>query len=167
MRHQVAGKKLGRNLKSRKALLNNLANSLFLHGQITTTFAKAKFVQSHAEKMITIAKKNRLAARRKIASAVTGPSFEKLIAEIVPGFSKRDSGYTRIIKLSPRAGDNAPMAKISLLAIEKFKVLNSKTKAEPKLARKTSQPATSKNSMGIKKRSSSKKKTKVKTKTSK
>jgi large subunit ribosomal protein L17 len=65
VRHQVAGRKLGRDVNSRKALLNNLASALFVNGEITTTLAKAKFVQGYAEKSITIAKKNRLAAKRK------------------------------------------------------------------------------------------------------
>lgn len=128
MRHLVAGKKLGRDIKSRKALLNNLASALFMRGQITTTLAKAKFVQGYVEKSITIAKKNRLAAKRKIASALDYESFKKLIAEIAPGFSERQGGYTRIVKMSPRTGDNAPMARIALLAIDKSKILPSKGK---------------------------------------
>lgn len=132
MRHLVAGKKLGRDIKSRKALLNNLASALFVHGQITTTLAKAKFVQGYVEKSITIAKKNRLAAKRKIASSLDKESFKKLVAEIAPGFSERHGGYTRIIKMSPRTGDNAPMAKIALLALDKSKILDSKADVKTK-----------------------------------
>jgi len=145
VRHQVAGSKLGRDIKSRKALLNNLTDSLFLHGQITTTFAKAKFVQSYAERMITVAKKNRLAAKRKIASSIGSKSFEKLLSEIVPGFATRSGGYTRIIKLSHRTGDNAPMAKIALLAIDKSKIANSKktttSQKQKKASTKNSAPS--------------------------
>lgn len=113
--------------------MNNLTSALFLHGQITTTLAKAKFVQSHAEKSITSAKKNRVATKRKIASSLDKESFNKLIAEIAPGFSDRRGGYTRIIKMSPRAGDNAPMAKIALLDLDKSKISGSKSKGKGKV----------------------------------
>ena len=132
MRHQVAGKKLGRDIKSRKALLNNLTNSLFLGGEITTTQAKAKFVQSHAEKIITKAKKTKLASRRAAVSSLTGESINKLFKEIAPSFSGRNGGYTRIIKLSSRVGDNAPMAKIQLVNFDKSKIVNSKIKIKAK-----------------------------------
>lgn len=110
-----------------------------MHGEITTTLAKAKFVRGYAEKSITIAKKNRLGARRKIASALDKESFKKLVTVIAPGFSERQGGYTRIIKMSPRTGDNAPMAKIALLAIDKSKILDSKAKDKDKnvVAKKT------------------------------
>lgn len=132
MRHQVAGKKLGRDIKSRKALLNNLTNSLFLRGEITTTQAKAKFVQSHAEKIITKAKKTKLASRRAAVSSLIGESIKKLFEEIAPSFSDRNGGYTRIIKLSSRVGDNAPMAKIQLVNFDKTKIVNSKIKIKAK-----------------------------------
>lgn len=132
MKHQVAGKKLGRDIKSRKALLNNLTNSLFSRGEITTTLAKAKFVQSHAEKIITKAKKTKLASRRAAVSSLIGESIKKLFDEIAPSFSTRNGGYTRIIKLSSRVGDNAPMAKIQLVNFDKSKIVNSKIKIKAK-----------------------------------
>ncbi len=127
MRHLVAGKKLGRDTNSRKALLNNLANSVFLYGKVKTTLAKAKFAKSHIEKTITSAKKAKLGTRRVIASQLSKATFNKLINEIVPSFEGRSGGYTRIVKLSPRNGDNAPMARIELLPLDK-----SKAKSSPK-----------------------------------
>lgn len=121
MRHLVAGKKLGRDTNSRKALLNNLANAIFLHGKVNTTLAKAKFAKSHIEKLITSAKKSKLGAKRVIASQLSKATFNKLINEIVPSFEGRNGGYTRIVKLSPRNGDNAPMARIELLPLDKTK----------------------------------------------
>ena len=123
MRHKRFGKKLSRDTNSRKALLTNLASDLFLRGSIKTTQAKAKFVQNYAEKLITSAKKAKLGKKRVIASSLTKASFKKLIEEIAPGFEKRDGGYTRIIKLSPRAGDNAAMAKIEIVAWDPSKAL--------------------------------------------
>lgn len=103
-----------------------------MHGEITTTLAKAKFLKSHAEKIITKANKTKLASRRAAVSALTGGSIKKLFEEIAPGFSARQGGYTRIIKLSPRTGDNAPMAKIQLVSLDKSKFLNSKTSKKTK-----------------------------------
>lgn len=130
MKHQIAGKKLGRDINSRKALLNNLAGSLFLHGEITTTLAKAKFAKSHVEKLITKAKKNKLGARRQVASLLDKKSGINLLNLIAASFEGRNGGYTKIIKLSPRSGDNAPMAKIMLVDFDKSKLLNSKIKKE-------------------------------------
>lgn len=126
MRHGVFGRKLSRDTNSRKALLRNLTNDLILREHIVTTVAKAKFVQSYAEKIITSAKQAKLARKRMIASGLTKGSFIKLIEEIAPGFDTRAGGYTRIIKLSPRNGDNAPMAKIELVSWDKSKTLHKK-----------------------------------------
>jgi large subunit ribosomal protein L17 len=121
VRHLVAGKKLGRDTNSRKALLNNLANAVFLHGQVKTTLAKAKFAKSYIEKTITSAKKAKLGTKRIIASRLSKATFNKLVNEIVPSFEGRNGGYTRIVKLSPRNGDNAPMARIELMPLDKTK----------------------------------------------
>lgn len=131
MRHLVAGRKLGRDTNSRKALLNNLTNAVFLHGQVKTTLAKAKFAKSHIEKIITSAKKSKLGTKRVIASQLSKTTFNKLLNEIVPGLEGRNSGYTRIVKLSPRNGDNAPMARIELMPLDK-----TKAKVSPKTAGK-------------------------------
>ena len=119
MRHQVFGKRLSRDTKARKALLNNLANSLLLHGKITTTVAKAKFAKSHVEKMVTVAKKDRLAQSRILASSLNREAFLKLKDQIAPGFAERSGGYTRIIRLSPRRGDMAPMARLEFVKWER------------------------------------------------
>lgn len=147
MRHKVFGKKLGRDTNARKALLKNLTNDLFLHGQIKTTEAKAKFVRSEAEKIITTAKKAKLGAKRVLASKLTNKAFVRLVEEIAPGYEARTSGYTRIIKMSPRLGDRAPMAKIELLVWDKSKKVtrakttkSTKTKVVAKSTKKVAAP---------------------------
>lgn len=132
MRHRVYGRRLGRDVNSRKALLKNIANDLILRGKVRTTLAKAKFAQSHAEKLITAAKKTKLGQRRVIASTLTDKAFVRLVEEIAPGFEGRLGGYTRIVKLTPRVGDNASMARIELLEWDKSKVKNKSSKEKPK-----------------------------------
>lgn len=128
MRHAVFGRKLGRDTNSRKALLNNLAGALIINGSVTTTLAKAKFVKPYVEKMVTVAKKDRLASKRILASYLKGTAFKKLIGEIAPGFEKRTGGYSRIIKLTTRRGDAAAMARLEFLEWDKSKALSSETK---------------------------------------
>ncbi|MEK7580704.1 MAG: 50S ribosomal protein L17 [Patescibacteria group bacterium] len=144
MKHRVSGRKLSRDTNSRKALLNNLANSLFLHGQITTTLAKAKFARSYVEKTITSAKKTKLRGKRKIASTLSSRAFLRLINEIAPGFEQRTSGYTRILKIAPRKGDNAPMAKLELVAWDKTKIKKQEPKVKAKRAKNKKTAATPK-----------------------
>lgn len=119
MRHAVFGKRLSRDINSRKALLNNLANSLLLHGYLKTTQTKAKFAKVYVEKMVTLAKRNKLTSDRTLASHLTHEAFIKLTKVIAPGFNGRNGGYTRIIKLSPRKGDAAKMARLELLPWKK------------------------------------------------
>ena len=95
MRHQRKGRTLGRDSAHRKALFSNLTGSLVEHGRITTTLAKAKEVRPIAEKMVTLGKRGDLHA---------------LFTDIAPRFTERQGGYTRIVKLGPRSGDNAEMA---------------------------------------------------------
>ncbi len=128
MRHAVFGRKLGRDTNSRKALLNNLAGALIVNGSVTTTLAKAKFVKPYVEKMVTSAKKNRLASKRILASSLPKSAFKKLIDEVAPGFVKREGGYARIIKLTARRGDSAAMARLEFLEWDKSKAFSSKTK---------------------------------------
>ncbi|KKR49558.1 MAG: 50S ribosomal protein L17 [Candidatus Curtissbacteria bacterium GW2011_GWA1_40_16] len=128
MRHAVFGRKLGRDTNSRRALLNNLAGALIIHGSVTTTLAKAKFVKPYVEKMVTSAKKDKLASKRILASYLKKAAFKKLTDEIAPGFDKRPGGYARIIKLTARRGDSAAMAKLEFLEWDKSKALSSKTK---------------------------------------
>lgn len=115
MRHQVFGKKLSRDTKARKALLANMAASLVTHGQLTTTLAKAKFAMPYVEKLVTLAKKNKLNSNRWLASTLPQDVFVKLVQQLGPGFEDRHGGYTRIVKLSTRRGDSAQMARLEFL----------------------------------------------------
>jgi large subunit ribosomal protein L17 len=116
MPHQIAGRHLGRNTSQRKALFRNLVTELFRHERITTTEAKAKAVRGDAEKLITLAKRGdvhsrRLANRTVLDSKVSAKLFETL----GPRYKDRAGGYTRILKLGPRLGDNAPMVVLELV----------------------------------------------------
>ncbi len=116
MRHRVAGKKLGRRTEHRLALYRNQVTALLAHESIMTTEAKAKEVRSLAEKMITLGKEGTLASRREALAFVTDKSVvDKLFTEIAPGYADRAGGYTRMLKLGPRAGDSAPMVRIELV----------------------------------------------------
>lgn len=116
MRHNVMGRKLSRSTNHRKALFRNLATELFRHDRITTTEAKAKSIQPIAEKLITLAKRGDLHARRLAAREVTDPVvLQRLFGEIGPRVQNRAGGYVRIYKLGPRHGDAAPMAMIELV----------------------------------------------------
>lgn len=129
MRHAKFGKKLSRDTNARKALANNLASAVILNGQITTTVAKAKFAKGHIEKLVTLAKKNKLNTDRVLASKVSKSAFIKLTHEIGPGFSERNGGYIRIVKLSQRRGDSAPMAKLEFSTWDKTKTKVPKTRS--------------------------------------
>lgn len=118
MRHQVFGRKLGRDINARKALLRNLSSSLVVEGSIVTTLTKAKFVQGFVEKLITGAKGD-LAHQRDLSSQLSHGAFIKLVHEVGPGFKNRSGGYTKITKMGSRLGDAAPMAKIELLVWDK------------------------------------------------
>jgi large subunit ribosomal protein L17 len=116
MRHRKDGFKLGRLTQHRWALFRNLLVALFRHERITTTEAKAKAVRGLADQMVTLAKRESLHARRQVLSmvpdaAVVGTLFDTIAAR----FSDRNGGYTRIIKLGPRPGDNAPMVLLELV----------------------------------------------------
>jgi large subunit ribosomal protein L17 len=116
MRHHRAGKKLGRDSAHRKALYANLAGSLIEHGRIKTTQAKAKAVKPFAEQMITLGKRGDLAARRQaIAQLRSQDVVHVLFSEVAPRFTDRPGGYTRIVKLGPRAGDAAEMVYLELV----------------------------------------------------
>jgi len=107
---------LGRPSAHRNAMLRNLVTSLLKHGRITTTETRAKETQKLAEKMITLAKRGDLHARRQALSFVTEETVVKnLFEEIAPKYDKRNGGYTRILKLGPRRGDAAPMVILELI----------------------------------------------------
>ncbi len=113
------GARFGGSASHQKAIFANLAQSLFEHGRITTTEAKAKALRPHAEKLITKAKNGSLAARREVLKVIRDKDVvHTLFAEIGPSFATREGGYTRIIKTVPRKGDNAPMAIIELVREE-------------------------------------------------
>ena len=119
MRHQRAGKKLGRDASHRRALYANLAGALIEHGRIKTTEAKAKAVKPFAEKMITLGRRGDLAARRQaIAELRSQDVVHQLFSDVGPRFADRPGGYTRIVKLGPRAGDSAEMAYLELVDYE-------------------------------------------------
>jgi large subunit ribosomal protein L17 len=110
------GPRLGGGPAHERLMLANLATALFEHGRITTTEAKAKRLRPLAERLITFAKKGDLHARRQVLSVVREKDVvHTLFAEIAPQYSERQGGYTRITKLGPRKGDNAPMAVIELV----------------------------------------------------
>lgn len=110
------GPRLGGGPAHEKMILANLASQLFEHGRITTTETKAKRVRPLAEKMITFAKKGDLASRRRVMTVIRSKGVvHTLFTEIGPRFAQRDGGYTRITKIGPRKGDNAPMAIIEVL----------------------------------------------------
>ncbi|CQD19177.1 50S ribosomal protein L17 [Mycobacterium europaeum] len=110
------GPRLGGSSSHQKALLANLATSLFEHGRIKTTEPKARALRPYAEKLITHAKKGTLHNRREVLKKIRDKDVvHALFAEIGPFFADRNGGYTRIIKVEPRKGDNAPMAVIELV----------------------------------------------------
>jgi large subunit ribosomal protein L17 len=110
------GRRLGRSLGHRKALFRNLTTELFRHNRIKTTEAKAKTIQPIAEKLISLARRGDLHARRQAARDIYDPAvLQKLFNEIGPQMQGREGGYTRIYKLGPRRGDNANMALIELV----------------------------------------------------
>jgi large subunit ribosomal protein L17 len=116
MRHKVAGRNLSRSTEHRWALYRNQVTALLDHEKVTTTEAKGREVRSLAEKMITLAKKSSLASRREALAFITDKKVvDKLFAEIAPGYADRSGGYTRLLKLGPRPGDNAPMVQIELV----------------------------------------------------
>ncbi len=122
MRHRVHGRKLGRTPPHRRALLRNLCTSLLEHERITTTVQKAKEVRPLAEKMITLGKKETLHARRQAARFLLKAAVvQKLFDSIAARYADRPGGYTRILKLGPRAGDGAELAIIELISEESEK----------------------------------------------
>jgi large subunit ribosomal protein L17 len=113
------GPRLGGSPAHQRHILSNLATALFEHGRITTTHAKARRLRPVAERLITFAKRGDLHARRQVLTVVPDRSVvHALFTQIGPGFAGRQGGYTRITKIGPRKGDNAPMAVIELVQDE-------------------------------------------------
>jgi large subunit ribosomal protein L17 len=129
------GARLGGSPAHQRHLLANLATALFEHGKITTTESKARRLRPFAERLITFAKRGDLHSRRQVLTVVTDKGVvHTLFTEIGPQFAARDGGYTRITKIGPRKGDNAPLAVIELIQEE--------AEAKPRRRRaRRSQPA--------------------------
>ncbi len=119
MRHRVHGRKLGRTSSHRKALFRNQLVALFTHDRIITTVCKAKELRPIAERMVTMARTGTLAARRRVAVMVPDKAVAKrLFDDIAPRFADRPGGYTRIMRLGRRHGDNAELAIIEFVDYE-------------------------------------------------
>ena len=132
MRHQRVMKKFGRSMEHRKMLMRSLVNNLILAESIRTTLPKAKEARKDAERLVTIAKKGDLAARRLAASRVTEPkAVQKLFAEIAPAMQGRNGGYTRIVKLGARRGDAAEMCILQWVTAGEPGKPAAETKEEP------------------------------------
>lgn len=121
MRHQKAGRKLGRTSSHRDAMLRNMTTSFFKHERIETTDAKAKELQKIVEKMVTLGKKGDLHSRRQVLRVIYDKEVIKTLFDtITPRYHDRNGGYTRIIKIGRRRGDNAPLSIIELITDEKI-----------------------------------------------
>ena len=131
------GRRLGGSPAHERLILANLASQLFEHGRIVTTEAKAKRLRPLAEKLITKAKRGDIHARRLVLTTVRDKGVvHTLFTEIAPSLADRDGGYTRITKVGPRKGDNAPMALIELVreSVEESRKANAKSLAPAKKA---------------------------------
>lgn len=115
MRHRLGKRKLGRDSGHRMALLRNQATDLFRYERIRTTEPKAKELRALAEKLITLAKRGDLHARRQLIAHLYDVRIaHKLVDELAPRFADRPGGYVRLLRLGPRRGDSAPMAQLEL-----------------------------------------------------
>ena len=116
MRHRIAGRKLGRTTSHRVAMLRNLVSSLLEHEKVKTTDSKAKEVRPLAEKLIGLAKRGDLHARRQALSVVRKPDLvKKLFETLSPRYQSRTGGYLRIVKMGHRPGDGAPVSLVELI----------------------------------------------------
>jgi len=116
MRHRKAEIKLGRTASHRRALMRNMVTSLFEHDRVITTTAKAKAVRPLADKMVTLAKRGDLHARRQVLAFLTKKSVtHKLFSEIKDRYMDRSGGYTSLVKIGPRRGDGAELAVVELI----------------------------------------------------
>src|SRR5688572_24763019 len=146
------GARLGGGPAHERLMLANLATALFEHGKITTTEAKAKRLRPLAERLITFAKRGDLHARRRVMTVVRDKGVvHELFAEIGPRYENRHGGYTRITKVGPRKGDNAPMAVIELVEALTAKA---ETVREAEAAARTAKKSTAKKSTAKKSASS-------------
>ena len=137
------GPRLGGGPAHERLMLANLATALFEHGKITTTEAKAKRVRPLAERLITFAKRGDLSSRRRVMTVIRDKGVVHILfTEIGPRFDNRPGGYTRITKIGPRKGDNAPMAVIELVeALDESKPRKQRATKPKKAAEKKAAPA--------------------------
>ena len=143
MPRPAKGARMGGSPSHERLILANLATALFEHGRITTTEARAKRLRPVAERLVTIAKKGDLAARRRVLTVIRDKGVvHTLFTEIGPRFEHRQGGYTRIIKIGPRKGDNAPMAVIELVEPLAEAVVREATAATKKAAAPVVEEAT-------------------------
>jgi large subunit ribosomal protein L17 len=137
MRHNKSGKRLGRNSSHRKAMMRNMVTSLFAHEKITTTDIRAKELRKIADKMITLGKRGDIHARRQALQVIRDRKVVgKLFDLVAPRYKDRPGGYTRIIKLGQRAGDNASLSLIELVE-EEFTAKPRKAAPAPKAEAKS------------------------------
>ena len=121
MRHRKAGRRLGRTTSHRKATMKNMAVALFTHDAITTSVAKAKELRRFAEPLVTLAKEDSVANRRRAYARLRDDRVvHKLFTTIGPANADRPGGYTRILRLDNRLGDGAEMARIELVGLGEF-----------------------------------------------
>jgi large subunit ribosomal protein L17 len=141
MRHQLSGRQLSRNSAHRHALMRNMAASLLRHETIRTTLPKAKELRRVVEPLITLAKSDSMASRRRAFAQLRDEQLvEKLFAELGPRYQARPGGYTRILRMLPRAGDAAPMALMQLVD-QPEKAAAPAAEPEKKVEKKAKKPA--------------------------
>ncbi|MCD6298123.1 MAG: 50S ribosomal protein L17 [Deltaproteobacteria bacterium] len=146
MRHRKAGSQLGRNTSHRKALLRNMVTSLFKHEQIVTTDAKAKALRPVAEKLITLAKRGDLHARRQALAYIQDKGVtHRLFDEVKDRYLDRQGGYLRIVKKGTRKGDGAPVSIIQLLPVDEGKRSGKKKAKKPKVSKVAKTPSAAPN----------------------
>jgi large subunit ribosomal protein L17 len=145
MRHRKAGKKLGRDSSHRKATLRNLVTSFFEHEEISTTHAKARALRPVAERMISLAKRGDLHARRQALSYIMDKSVtHKLFSQVKDRFLDRQGGYVRILRTGYRRGDRAPLAVVQLVSTPGGKKSVKTAKGSVEGKKKASQKASNK-----------------------
>jgi large subunit ribosomal protein L17 len=116
MKHQIKGKKLSRNSAQRKALFKSLINALVIHGEVKTTESKAKAIRGLVDKLITKGKRGTFQARRLVGAFLQNKmAVNKIVDELSPTFKNRPGGFTKIVRLGPRRGDDAMMVKLELV----------------------------------------------------
>ena len=157
MRHNKKGKRLGRPMGHRKALMKNLAKQFFMHGRIKTTITKAKVLKEIVEPIITRAKKGTVYDRREVVKAIGGKGagekniIKKIFNEVAPLFAERNGGYTRIMRLKNRPGDNAEIVIIELIGFDTIYKKEEKTGNKGKKAKVKEKDETGKDEKPVKK----------------